>query len=307
MTLKDETGKRYGKWKVLERTANGTRRQVRWLCQCDCGNVGAVQGESLRCGDSTQCCECRNSANTIDETGRRYGKWKVLRRAKKNASNGGARWTCRCDCGNVKTVQGGHLRSGATTQCSECWVQDRTIDETGNQYGTLTVIRQVDVEQAGGACWLCQCDCGNTAVIRGSSLRRSDTISCGCQNPFNPLPSEGMAAMHRVLNRYQRGAERRGLSWKLTEEQFTSLASKPCYYCGAEPAQTYSPDDCNGPYTYNGLDRIDSSLGYTMNNVAPCCKDCNYAKRARSLEDYEEWIRQSYEHLFAGGERRRDR
>ncbi len=53
------------------------------------------------------------------------------------------------------------------------------IDETGRQYGWLTV-----VERAGSirnwAAWLCRCECGNSVVAKGALLRNGTTRSCGC-------------------------------------------------------------------------------------------------------------------------------
>ena len=53
------------------------------------------------------------------------------------------------------------------------------IEETGHRYGRLEVIERSRVAQH-GAHWLCQCDCGSTSVIAGSSLRRGLSRSCGC-------------------------------------------------------------------------------------------------------------------------------
>ena len=63
-------------------------------------------------------------------------------------------------------------------------------------------------------------------------------------------------------------AKRNGLSWTLTKEQYTSLVSRPCDYCGGPL-----------PTTSTGLDRLDNSLGYDFENVSPCCALCNYARR----------------------------
>lgn len=49
-----------------------------------------------------------------DLTGQRFGMLTVVERA---AGTGTARWTCRCDCGNVKDVFGSNLRSGRTKSC----------------------------------------------------------------------------------------------------------------------------------------------------------------------------------------------
>ena len=54
------------------------------------------------------------------------------------------------------------------------------IDETGHQYGQLTVIKREGTKR-GQAAWLCQCSCGNTTIVAGHDLRAGNTKSCGCQ------------------------------------------------------------------------------------------------------------------------------
>lgn len=51
----------------------------------------------------------------IDLVGQRFGRMFVIGRS----ANKGRRpmWHCECDCGVLKTVQGGDLRSGATLSC----------------------------------------------------------------------------------------------------------------------------------------------------------------------------------------------
>jgi 5-methylcytosine-specific restriction endonuclease McrA len=74
----------------------------------------------------------------------------------------------------------------------------------------------------------------------------------------------------------------------------------PCYYCGSAPWRVfngakykkdrsqYAKD--NGDFIYNGLDRIDSSLGHTYNNIVPCCYNCNSSKSNHTLIEFLEWI-----------------
>ena len=33
----------------------------------------------------------------------------------------------------------------------------------------------------GAAHWRCHCECGGHTVVRGTKLRRGETVSCGCQ------------------------------------------------------------------------------------------------------------------------------
>lgn len=56
----------------------------------------------------------------------------------------------------------------------------KCIDEVGNRYGKLVVLRRGPNDKYGNAQWYCKCDCGNEKLINGSSLRRGLTISCGC-------------------------------------------------------------------------------------------------------------------------------
>jgi hypothetical protein len=51
----------------------------------------------------------------VDETGKRFGSLLVLTRAP--AKSGGARWHCRCSCGEAAVVRGDNLRNGRTTSC----------------------------------------------------------------------------------------------------------------------------------------------------------------------------------------------
>jgi|GEM_PF-4947761 len=53
----------------------------------------------------------------IDETGNRYGKLTVIKRAHPKGHRSGAYWLCECVCGGRVIVQGGNLRAGNTTSC----------------------------------------------------------------------------------------------------------------------------------------------------------------------------------------------
>lgn len=65
----------------------------------------------------------------------------------------------------------------------------------------------------------------------------------------------------------------RGIDNTLTQEEYESLINSPCHYCG----------DTNLP---NGVDRLDSSLGYVIENCAPCCSTCNYGKNILSESEF---------------------
>lgn len=56
---------------------------------------------------------------------------------------------------------------------------EKLIDLTGKHFGKLKVIeRGPNIGLSAG--WICQCDCGNTKLINGTSLRGGRSFSCGC-------------------------------------------------------------------------------------------------------------------------------
>jgi hypothetical protein len=114
-----------------------------------------------------------------DLTNRRFGKLIVLRYYGRSGSRNKITWLCRCDCGNECIVMGESLRNGQTKSCG-CITN--YVDMVGKKYGKLTVIERAKntskIDRS--ACWLCSCECGNTAIVRGGALRLGRTLSCGC-------------------------------------------------------------------------------------------------------------------------------
>lgn len=60
------------------------------------------------------------------------------------------------------------------------------LDLTGERYGKLIVLREVDriYTRTGKIIrrWECQCDCGKITTVRHGDLRSGRTLSCGCYN-----------------------------------------------------------------------------------------------------------------------------
>ena len=80
------------------------------------------------------------------------------------------------------------------------------------------------------------------------------------------------------LSTYKCSAKDRGFIWDLTFEQFKTFWQKPCYYCGSEIKTI-------------GLDRIDNSKGYKIDNVVSCCMICNLMKRGLSKDIFVDYCK----------------
>jgi len=75
---------------------------------------------------------------------------------------------------------------------------------------------------------------------------------------------------------YVQNSRRTNRTFELTLECFASITSQPCIYCnGYEPEKDHT-----------GIDRLDNSRGYLLDNIAPACWPCNRLKGCRSLPQF---------------------
>jgi hypothetical protein len=76
----------------------------------------------------------------------------------------------------------------------------------------------------------------------------------------------------------------------LTDEDFNRLTAQDCFYCGVKPGTVQVSAGSLGEFVYNGIDRKDNNLGYTVENSLPCCTICNYSKMDRTFDEFMAWI-----------------
>lgn len=72
---------------------------------------------------------------------------------------------------------------------------------------------------------------------------------------------------------YKKSAKDNDREFTLTKDDFKKLWLKPCYYC-------------NSTIENIGLDRLDNSQGYIIENVVSCCIRCNKMKRDMNHDDF---------------------
>lgn len=121
-SIKDETGKKYGKLTVLSQTENREFNSVKWLCQCECGNLCEVAGDSLRSGDTKSCgClvkENSRKANFNNLTGKIFSKLTAIEIDEElSISKKRIHWKCKCECGNYCSISSHNLIGGMTKSC----------------------------------------------------------------------------------------------------------------------------------------------------------------------------------------------
>lgn len=90
-----------------------TKRSL-WKCRCDCGGEKVVSITQLTTGH-TRSCGCLPKRVPVDLTGRVFGRLVVVEQS--DNRRGRVHWTCRCECGNTKSVAAKELVGGGTRSC----------------------------------------------------------------------------------------------------------------------------------------------------------------------------------------------
>lgn len=141
--------------------------------------------------------------------------------------------------------------------------------------------------------WLCKCECGNQIECYAMHLMRRKNMSCGCVRLVYNRKYDPITASATII--YKNGYNDGDISF----EEFMKLSQLPCHYCGTELSnayQRYWKRTVYGLFKYNGLDRVDSSKPHNKDNVVPCCKLCNWAKRDLSTQEFLSWVQKVYKH-----------
>ncbi len=153
--------------------------------------------------------------------------------------------------------------------------------------------------------WLFRCVCGNTKTIEPSSIISGVTKSCGCMKKIlttagskiyyeshNITPTES-----RLYGNYKSDAKKSGREFSLTKEDFITIVNSNCFYCGSKPFLLRGNKTKSVLKPLNGVDRKDNTIGYTTDNVVPCCIHCNKAKLERTISEFSEWVKTVYTHM----------
>jgi len=110
----------------------------------------------------------------------------------------------------------------------------------------------------------------NVFVHRAEHILTNQKIIEGQLYPDDFIDIHGCS-----FNTYKIRAQNKGLSFDITKEQFETYKINPCYLCGKTGTTTHM----------NGIDRLDNTKGYILENIKSCCWVCNYMKKNCEYED----------------------
>jgi hypothetical protein len=313
--MNDLTGKRFGLLTVTSPTEQRTSKgEVVFQCKCDCGNWVKVRSSYLTSGKKNDCGCNNNKQHPRYKQGDMLGKFTV-KSSEFNEARKKYIYTALCDCGTEVHGESDAIKKKRYCTNPKCRfsraARPHTLtaknDITGKKFGRLTVIRPTEYRASGAIVWETKCDCGKTYLATHKNMRYGNVVSCGCyfkelvaskefRDKIKGKRKNLLTAFNTLMRLYKRSAKEREYEFNLSEEDFYELTKGSCYYCGKEPTNIQKKN--NEVYIYNGIDRVDSKLGYTKENCVSCCTQCNVAKLDYSKEEFLSWIEKVYKHNY---------
>jgi hypothetical protein len=79
---------------------------------------------------------------------------------------------------------------------------------------------------------------------------------------------------------YRSRAEKKDLEFAITNDDYRTIIKQDCYLCGKKTTDSNT----------NGIDRVDNTVGYTIENCKACCKECDHMKNQFGLDTLTEKI-----------------
>lgn len=142
--------------------------------------------------------------------------------------------------------------------------------------------------------FFCTCTkCGSKLHLRTDGIFNKSRHEC-CIKCIGKWRTANFAEMYKdklpkeIRVKYQhlrKAAIDRGISFDLTLEEANEILCKKCHYCGKERCL--------------GIDRVDNSKGYSIENCVPCCGCCNKMKMDLELSFFLDQIEKIYNNLKA--------
>jgi hypothetical protein len=163
----------------------------------------------------------------------------------------------------------------------------KAIDITGRRFGRLIAMESVGSTIDGRRLWLCRCDCGIEKSIRGKTLRRGETRSCGCLHQeavHNRMTTHGATINHKWRPEYRTWVNVKTRCLNPKFKDFHLYGGRGITICdkwrdnfaaffadmGPKPAPEYS------------IDRIDPDGHYQPDN----CRWATWAQQRRNQREH---------------------
>jgi len=306
-SFRDKTGLRIGILTVLKRyrytPENYKKPQTFYDCICDCGTLVHVSDSGLE--------SSKRNKNTPRSCGCLQVDWLRLRSTKpdgvsaKNSLYSQYRGNAR-QRGHSFNLSKEEFFSLVFKDCYYC--SSPPTLSTFNKRGSNVIYTGVDrLNNLEGYIYENCVPCCKWCNIAKKSLTKQEFLE-NIERLVSYLPTTKLnrdkpgheVVINYIFKIYKRNAKNRKIPFKLSKENIKEIIFSPCSYCGKEESMLNCYSKRGGPQYlgHNGIDRIISTQGYTIENSVPCCKFCNYAKNTQSRDEFITWASRVYHKMI---------
>lgn len=172
------------------------------------------------------------------------------------------------------------------------------IDIAGQKFGMLKVLKYHSLNKHCNKIWECKCDCGNITLATTHQLRSGNKTSCRCNQykkgagVYNYTGYMDITGSRWYTIRYN--AKMRDLTFKITKKDaWEVLLEQKCKCALSGLPVTFKDNSAS-------VDRIDSDIGYTKNNIQIVHKDVNLMRNKFSVAYFKEMCERIVKHTKKG-------
>ncbi len=204
---------------------------------------------------------CPNQANESDDYCGKHQAYKIYKQATDSGKNICKNWVRGCF--EIIPID--------KKSCSDCRKKEQTKENINNLNKKNKATEYNSSNEETKMCGDCNKIVESNEFVKNKCLKCYDIYK---KNEENRKPQDPLI---RHLSDYKSRAKDKNLEWQLTDDEARNYFNSKCNYC-------------NTLNNYNGIDLVDSTIGYIKNNVVPCCSICNIMKGTKSPKDFIETI-----------------
>ena len=167
----------------------------------------------------------------------------------------------------------------------------KTEDLSGRVFGKWTVINR-DPRTRCNVYWICKCECGVVKDVSNSHLRLGKSLSCRKCSEHKHKKTLNSRVWHKIVynskkkNREINFGETTAEGKKFLYDLLYVKQQSKCALSGFPITISNTIDGDTHGETTASLDRIDSSKGYTKDNVQWVHKCINFMKQDTNEKDF---------------------
>lgn len=276
--IDNKIGNKFGKLTCLEFSHKNSRFISYYKFKCDCGNeiikdYNEVK-RKIRNNWDTKSCGCVSKSKILNYWINKCGEvnkfgLKLLEYIHHNEHRA-ATYKYLCTCGKTNSITYQNFLKTKSCGCNN-QVQ---LGEIYKNYKVLNIENSKAIVE----CLIC----GKVKKLQYNALYKKSNNNCICNTGLATKTYEFKDELKKYRNLRNSVLNRRKRDFNIEFEDFLKIAKQPCNYCGEDF------NDKKGKT--HGLDRIDSALGYEINNVVASCYTCNCMKNDLNIKDF-------YKHL----------